>query len=269
MVQLYQVGVLVVGFVNENKFEVDGQVQLVWVQMLCDWCDVGYVLGNYIYLYMDLNVKGVVVFQQDFLCGEMVLWLLLVEQGQVLQWMCYFYLCVGCIVDECVQMDVFFKQYGYCVVLVMVDNGEWVWVFVYVNVMNEQVDLFVCVVMLVQLCKGYVLYMLNKLDYYEKQLQVLLGYVLLQVWLMYVNEFNVVIFVELVVVMKCRGYCFILLDEVMCDLVYVWGVEGYNGCYGLSWLYCWVMVENKLKDFYVGEFEVLVWVMKLVKVDLE
>ena len=38
------------------------------------------------------------------------------------------------------QMDGFFKQHGYRVAPVTVDNGEWVWAFAYANVMNEQAD---------------------------------------------------------------------------------------------------------------------------------
>ena len=87
MAQLRQAGVPVVGFVNENKLEVDGQVQPARVQMLRDWRDAGYVLGNHTYSHMDLNAKGVAAFQQDFLRGETVLRPLLAEKGQVPQWM--------------------------------------------------------------------------------------------------------------------------------------------------------------------------------------
>ncbi len=65
MAQLHQAGVPVVGFVNENKLEIDGQVQPARMQMLRDWLDAGYVLGNHTYSHMDLNAKGVPAFQQD------------------------------------------------------------------------------------------------------------------------------------------------------------------------------------------------------------
>ena len=73
MAQLREAGVPVVGFVNENKLEVNGQVQPARVQMLRDWRDAGYVLGNHTYSHMDLNAKGVAAFQKDFLRGETVL----------------------------------------------------------------------------------------------------------------------------------------------------------------------------------------------------
>ena len=52
------------------------------VQMLRDWRDAGYVLGNHTYSHMDLNAKGVAAFQQDFLRGETVLRPLLAEKGR-------------------------------------------------------------------------------------------------------------------------------------------------------------------------------------------
>ncbi|MEN5097863.1 polysaccharide deacetylase family protein [Stenotrophomonas sp. TWI1409] len=269
MAQLRQAGVPVVGFVNENKLEIDGQVQPARVQMLRDWLDAGYVLGNHTYSHMDLNAKGVPAFQQDFLRGETVLRPLLAERGLKPQWMRHPYLRAGRTPEERAEMDVFFKQHGYRVAPVTVDNGEWVWAFAYANVMNEQPDSPAREATLAQLRKGYVPYMLNKLDYYEKQSQALLGYALPQVWLMHANELNAATFAELVAATKRRGYRFISLDEAMRDPAYARGAEGYSGRYGPSWLHRWAMAEKKPKDFYAGEPEVPKWVMKLAKVDSE
>jgi len=269
MAQLRQADVPVVGFVNENKLEVDGQVQPARVQMLRDWLDAGYVLGNHTYSHMDLNAKGVAAFQQDFLRGETVLRPLLAERGQVPQWMRHPYLRAGRTAEERVQMDAFFKQHGYRVAPVTVDNGEWVWAFAYANVMNGQPDSAAREATLAQLRKGYVPYMLNKLDYYEQQSQALLGYALPQVWLMHANELNAATFAELVAATQRRGYRFVSLDEAMRDPAYARGAEGYNGRYGPSWLHRWAMAEKKPKDFYAGEPVVPKWVMQLAKVDSE
>ena len=87
MDQLREADVPVVGFVNENKLEIDGQMQPARVQMLRDWLDAGYMLGNHTYSHMDLNAKGVPAFQRDFLRGETVLRPLLAERGLKPQWM--------------------------------------------------------------------------------------------------------------------------------------------------------------------------------------
>jgi len=269
MAQLRQAGVPVVGFVNENKLEVDGQVQPARVQMLRDWLDAGYGLGNHTYSHMDLNARGVAAFQQDFLRGEQVLRPLLAERGQRPQWMRHPYLRAGRTAEDRAAMDGFFRDHGYRVAPVTVDNGEWVWAFAYANVMNEQPPSAAREATLAQLRKGYVPYMLNKLDYYERQSQALLGYALPQVWLMHANELNAATFAELVAATRRRGYRFITLEEALRDPAYARGAEGYNGRYGPSWLHRWAMAENKPKDFYAGEPVVPAWVMTLAKVDSE
>lgn len=269
MAQLRQADVPVVGFVNENKLEVDGQVQPARVQMLRDWLDAGYGLGNHTYSHMDLNAQGVAAFQQDFLRGEQVLRPLLAERGQRPQWMRHPYLRAGRTAEDRAAMDGFFRDHGYRVAPVTVDNGEWVWAFAYANVMNEQPPSAAREATLARLRKGYVPYMLNKLDYYERQSQALLGYALPQVWLMHANELNAATFAELVAATRRRGYRFITLEEAMRDPAYARGAEGYNGRYGPSWLHRWAMAENKPKDFYAGEPVVPAWVMTLAKVDSE
>lgn len=269
MAQLRQADVPVVGFVNENKLEVDGQVQPARVQMLRDWLDAGYGLGNHTYSHMDLNARGVAAFQQDFLRGEQVLRPLLAERGQRPQWMRHPYLRAGRTAEDRAAMDGFFRDHGYRVAPVTVDNGEWVWAFAYANVMNEQPPSAAREATLAQLRKGYVPYMLNKLDYYERQSQALLGYALPQVWLMHANELNAATFAELVAATRRRGYRFITLEEALLDPAYARGAEGYNGRYGPSWLHRWAMAENKPKDFYAGEPVVPAWVMTLAKVDSE
>lgn len=269
MAQLRQADVPVVGFVNENKLEVDGQVQPARVQMLRDWLDAGYGLGNHTYSHMDLNARGVAAFQQDFLRGEQVLRPLLAERGQRPQWMRHPYLRAGWTAEDRAAMDGFFRDHGYRVAPVTVDNGEWVWAFAYANVMNEQPPSAAREATLAQLRKGYVPYMLNKLDYYERQSQALLGYALPQVWLMHANELNAATFAELVAATRRRGYRFITLEEAMRDPAYARGAEGYNGRYGPSWLHRWAMAEGKPKDFYAGEPVVPAWVMTLAKVDSE
>lgn len=165
--QLQQANVPVVGFVNENKLEVGGVVQPARVQMLRDWLDAGYQLGNHTWSHMDLNAEGVDAFQQDFLRGERVLRPLLAERGQVPTWMRHPYLRAGRTAEDRSRMDVFFAEHGYRIAPVTVDNGEWVWAFAYANVLNEQADTPAREAVLRQLRRGYVPYMLNKLDYYE------------------------------------------------------------------------------------------------------
>jgi hypothetical protein len=122
--------------------------------------------------------------------------------------------------------------------------------------------------MLERLRLGYVPYMLNKIDYYEKQSQALLGYALPQTLLLHANELNAETYAELIAGIERRGYRFVTLDDAMRDPAYA-REDGYRGRYGPSWLHRWAMAENKPKAFYAGEPVVPKWVLDLAGVDSE
>ncbi|MGH8027397.1 MAG: polysaccharide deacetylase family protein [Pseudoxanthomonas sp.] len=266
--QLKQAGVPVVGFVNENKLEVEGKVDPQRLAMLDDWLDAGYELGNHTYSHADINDVGVAAFEKEILEGERQLRPLLAARGQVPRWFRHPYLRAGRTPEERAAVAAFLDTHGYRIAPVTVDNGEWVWAFAYANVINAQPDTPEREALLQRLRLGYVPYMLNKLDYYEAQSLQLLGYALPQVWLMHANELNADSFAALVEATRRRGYRFVSLEEALRDPAYA-HADGYNGRYGPSWLHRWAMAEKKPKEFYAGEPVVPKWVLELADVDSE
>lgn len=258
----------IAGFVNESKLEVGGEVRPERVAMLRDWRDAGFELGNHTWGHVDLHAVGVEQFQGDILKGERQLRPLLAEQGAKPRWFRHPYLRAGRTPEEKTAVSQFLAQHGYRVAPVTVDNGEWVWAFAYANVLNQQADTPARADTLRRLERGYVPYMLNKLDYYEAQSQQLLGYNLPHVWLLHANEINAATFLGLIEATRRRGYRFITLDEALRDPAYR-RPDGYTGRYGPSWLHRWAMAENKPKTFYAGEPAVPGWVLQLAGVDSE
>lgn len=265
---LKRADVPVVGFVNENKLEVDGQVNPQRLAMLDDWLDAGYELGNHTYSHADLHVVGIEAYQQEILKGERQLRPLLAERGLVPRWFRHPYLRAGRTAQDKASVAAFLGKHGYRIAPVTVDNGEWVWAFAYANVMNTQPGTPDREALLSRLRLGYVPYMLNKLDYYEAQSRRLLGYALPQVWLMHANELNADAFAELIAATRRRGYRFITLEEALQDPAYA-RTDGYEGRYGPSWLHRWAMAEKKPKEFYAGEPVVPQWVLDLAGVESE
>ena len=265
---LKRADVPVVGFVNENKLEVDGRVDPQRLAMLGDWLDAGYELGNHTYAHADINEVGIAGFEKEILDGERQLRPLLAVRGQVPRWFRHPYLRAGRTAADKAAVAAFLDGHGYRIAPVTVDNGEWVWAFAYANVMNAQPRTPDREALLSRLRLGYVPYMLNKLDYYEAQSRQLLGYALPQVWLMHANELNADAFVELVAATHRRGYRFITLDEALQDPAYM-RPDGYEGRYGPSWLHRWAMAEKKPKEFYAGEPVVPGWVLDLAGVESE
>ncbi len=262
----------VVAFVNEDKLELDGVVQPWRLDLLRDWLDAGVELGNHTYGHVDLHVVGIPAYEQAIVDGERQLRPLLAERGMQPRWFRHPYLRAGRTQADKAAVNAFLAQHGYRVAPVTVDNGEWVWAAAYENVLDGVGDSPVEPASredtLRRLREGYVPYMLNKVDYYERQSQELLGYAVPQVWLMHANALNAASYAELIAGVRRRGYTTITLDEAMRDPAYA-REDGYEGRYGPSWLHRWAMAEKKPKDFYAGEPVVPHWVLDLAGVDSE
>ncbi|WP_425493512.1 polysaccharide deacetylase family protein [Marilutibacter chinensis] len=265
--QLKQAGAPVVGFVNESKLELDGAVRPQRLAMLRDWLDAGFELGNHTWGHVDLHAVGVDAFQQDILRGERQLRPLLAERGQAPRWFRHPYLRAGRTRADKAAVADFLADHGYRVAPVTVDNGEWVWAFAYERTL-QQADPATREATLERLRRGYVPYMLNKLDYYERQSIVLLGYALPQVWLLHANTLNADTYAGLIGALRRRGYRTIGLDEAVADPAYA-RPDGYEGRWGPSWLHRWAMAERKPKAFYAGEPQVPRWVLDLAGLESE
>ncbi|MBN6150755.1 polysaccharide deacetylase family protein [Xanthomonas sp. AmX2] len=268
MAALKQAQVPIVGFVNEDKLERDGQLQPQRVAMLRDWLDAGYELGNHTYGHVNLHEVGVPAYEDAIVRGERTLRPLLAGYGQPLRWFRHPYLASGRSQADREAVVGFVVARGYRVAPVTVDNGEWVWAFAYARVLENEPAGAAREATLLRLRKGYVPYMLNKLDYFEAQSQRLFGRRIAQVWLMHANELNAVAFPELIAATRRRGYAFITLDQALRDPAYR-HAEGYTGRGGISWLHRWAMAEHKPKDFYAGEPAVPAWVFALAGIDSE
>lgn len=265
---LKQANVPVVGFVNEAKLEVGGQVQPARVQMLRDWRDAGFELGNHTFGHVDLHAMPLQAYEQDILRGEATLRPLLAETGQVPRWFRHPYLHAGQSPEVRAELGAFLKQHGYEIAPVTIDNSEWIWAFAYDHVRDTESDPAKRDALMQQLRRGYVPYMLNKLDYYEQRSQELLGRLPAQVWLMHANALNADSVGELVAATRRRGYRFIPLEAALQDPAYE-HADGYNGGSGMSWIQRWAMAEKVPKSFYAGEPTVPGWVMKLAGRDGE
>lgn len=268
MAALEQAGVPVVGFVNESKLEDAGTLRPERLEMLNDWLDAGAELGNHTWGHVDLHAVGLPTFEADILKGERQLRPLLAQRGQAPRWFRHPYLRAGRTAQDKAAVADFLATHGYRIAPVTVDNGEWVWAFAYANVMDGRTPVEDRDAALRRLRRGYVPYMLNKLDYYEAQSQALLGYALPQIWLMHANELNADAYGDLIAGAKRRGYRFVTLDEALRDPAYA-REDAYRGRFGPSWLHRWAMAEKKPKDFYDGEPVVPGWVLQLAGVDSE
>lgn len=267
MEQLDRAGVAVTGFVNEGKLESEGRVLPQRVRMLRDWLDRGHELGNHTHGHVDLHTVGLQAFQQDVLRGERQLRPLLSGSGRTPRWFRHPYLRAGQTPEERAALGRFLSSYGYRVAPVTVDNSDWLWAAAYRNVLDGLASEAARERTLARLRTDYVAYMLDKVDYFERQSQDLLGRMLPQIWLLHANELNMDAFAALVEGVQAKGYAVVLLEEAMRDPAYARGAEGYDGRRGPSWLHRWAMGEGRQP--LPGEPATPDWVVALAGFDSE
>jgi peptidoglycan/xylan/chitin deacetylase (PgdA/CDA1 family) len=261
---LREAGAPVVGFVNEAKLESDRGPVPERLRMLRDWLDAGAELGNHTFGHTDLHAAGLAAYQADILKGERRLRPLLAERGAKPEWFRHPYLRAGRSPEDKAALAGFLAAHGYRIAPVTVDNSDWIWARAYRNVLDRGGDEAV----LKRLRAGYVPYMLDKVDYYERFSIALLGYALPQTWLMHANEINAATYPALVAGVRARGYRTVSLAEAMQDPAYA-RADAYTGACGPSWLHRWAIGENRPREFFAGEPATPRWVLDLAGVEGE
>lgn len=252
-----------VGFVNESRLEIDGEVAPARVAMLQDWLDAGWELGNHTWGHVDLHAVGLAVYEDHIRRGERVLRPLLEARGERPRWFRHPYLRAGRSGYEKAALARFLAREGYRIAPVTIDHSDWIWSRAYV-VALERGDLALAA----RLRTGFVPYLVDKLAYYEQQSRALLGYEPPQVLLLHANEINAATFVELVEAIRARGYRFVDLDTAVADPAYA-RPDGYTGPGGPSWIHRWAIAERRPREFFGDEPAAPAWVLELAGVQSE
>lgn len=256
-------GTQAIGFVNEDKLEVGGQVAPQRVQWLRDWLAAGIELGNHTDSHNGLHQTPIEAYERSIRDGERVLRPLMAEFGREPRWFRHPYLHAG--QDEAVRvrLDAFLAQHGYRVAPVTIDNGEWIYARAYMMLLeageSEKAR---------ALIPDYVDYMEAKCQFFEQASKRLFGREIPQVLLIHANALNADALPRLLERMRRRGYEFVDLDSALADPAYR-HADAYRGRAGISWLHRWAISEKKPKPFYEGEPAVPQLVLDLAGVEGE
>jgi peptidoglycan/xylan/chitin deacetylase (PgdA/CDA1 family) len=128
---LKQADVPVIGFVNEGLLYSDNTLRPERVQMLRDWLDAGFELGNHTRWHSDLNAVGVRRFKTDILEGERLLRPMLAKRGAKPQWFRYPLLRTGTTLQDKAAVETFLGKHGYRIAPVTINSSEWVFALAY------------------------------------------------------------------------------------------------------------------------------------------
>ncbi|MBZ5623972.1 MAG: polysaccharide deacetylase family protein [Acidobacteriia bacterium] len=202
-------------FINERQLNVQGQRD-GRAEVLAQWLDAGYDLGNHTYSHPSLNKIPLWQFEDDLIRGEVVMRSLLEERGRKLVWFRYPFLDSGPDAQVHQAFVDFLEQRHYRVAHITVDYKDYSFAGVYLRLLragNTEVAEKVKQAYLDQVDRGF--------EHAEKASAEVFGYELPQILLIHCNELNSVTLRESIDRMRQRGYRFVTLEEATKDPAYL------------------------------------------------
>lgn len=247
-----------IGFVNENKLEVEGRVTAERVELLERWLDAGLALGNHGYAHLSLHHVGAEEWMQDVLRGERVIRPLLEDRGLELAWFRHPFLHVGLTPQVQHETRSFLVGNGYRIAPVTVDNSEWIYADAYADALNRGER-----ELMERIGSDYVRYMLDVVGFYEQQSWRIVGQRLPQTLLIHANALNADWLDELLDALDRRGYRWVDLETAVAHAAYARPIDGYTGPGGITWLHRWAITADMDRSIFRGEPTVPDWVEEL------
>jgi peptidoglycan/xylan/chitin deacetylase (PgdA/CDA1 family) len=252
-----------IGFVNAGKLFLDSKEVAQNTALLSMWLDAGFELGNHSFGHKDFHRVPWQEFRDDVVSGERVIMGLLKQRGQTLRFFRHPLLHTGNNMEKKNTLAAFLADRGYRVAPVTVDNSEWIYARAYhyaIEAGNKK--------QMKQIVDSYIPYMEQKLQYFENQSKLLLGYEIKQILLLHANELNADHFDKLAEMMEKRGYEFISIYDALKDKAYT-SKDSYIGNAGISWIHRWALSQGEKGSFFKGEPEAPEFIKKLAGINYE
>ena len=236
-----------IGFVNESKLYKNNIVVPAQVKLLNQWVDGGLELGNHTYAHPDYNSLSFIEFSQDVLKGESVTKEILRRKGLSLNYFRHPFLHVGNSQEKSDSLDSFLSEHGYTVAPVTIDNEDYVFALAYKRAADKK-DF----ALMKRIGSDYIVYMENKLKYFEKQAFLLFGREINQVLLLHASLLNADHMDSLAKMFLKNNYGFVTMEKALEDPAYKTSITVY-GNWGISWIDRWALSQGKKGDFFRGE----------------
>jgi peptidoglycan/xylan/chitin deacetylase (PgdA/CDA1 family) len=251
-------GVPAVGFVNEQKLAVEGRIEPFRVEILERWLEAGLELGNHGFAHLDLHRVPPEEWMADVVRGERETRRLVEASGTELRYFRHPFLHAGMSVEIQAETAEFLASRGYTAAPVTIDNSEWIYGRAYAHAYNLNDDQLKN-----RIGEDYVRYMLEVVEYYEGQSDVIVGRPIPHILLVHAYALNADWLGELLVELEERGYGWISLDEALEDPVYEKPISGWIGMGGITWLHRWAITDAVDPFVFQGEPEPPEWVAEI------
>lgn len=251
-------------FVNEDKLLHDGRLDPIRRQLLADWLDAGFELGNHTFGHVDLHRVDVAEFEDAIVRGEATTRELLAARGRSLRWFRHPFLHSGRSDEVAEAVGAFLAGRGYQIAPVTIDNGEWIYARAYLDALRDGEQAAAG-----ELRRDYVRYLDAKTAYFEDESRRLLGREMPQILLIHANSLNADALPEVLTMLERRGYRFVDLATAAADPAYREQADRFRGAGGISWLHRWALTARRPRDFFEGEPTVPATVLQRAGVDGE
>jgi peptidoglycan/xylan/chitin deacetylase (PgdA/CDA1 family) len=248
-------GAPAVGFVNEGKLEVEGEIDPFRIGILQRWLNAGLELGNHGYAHLDLHRVPPEEWMADVVRGEPATRALLEASGTRLRYFRHPFLHVGMSVEIQTETAEFLGSRGYTIAPVTIDNSEWVYGRAYSHAYNAEDE-----ALKERIGRDYVRYMLEVVRYYEGQSEAIVGRAFPQVLLVHAYALNADWLDEILTALENQGYRWISLEQALEDPVYDRAIDGWTGRGGITWLHRWAITKDLDRSIFKGEPAVPGWV---------
>ena len=253
----------VTGFVNLSKVYNSGGFDPARFNLLRQWLNKGFDLGNHTFSHPDYNSVSYNDFISDIEKNEPMLNSLLAEYHKSLTYFRHPYLHRGNNKAKADSLAGYLHLKKYIEAPVTIDNAEWIFAAAYDSVLKTNDRKCIR-----QVGETYISYMESKVKYYEQQSARLFGRNIRHVLLIHANSLNADYMGSLLQMVVRNGYSFVTLETALKDELYKTPDHFYkNG--GISWLDRWAITQGKSRDFFAGEPVCPAFIMKLAKVDSE
>lgn len=233
------------------------------VAVLKSWLDARMDLGNHTYSHPDLHHVPLDDYLAEIETGDEVTAKLLAERGQVPRFFRHPFLHTGRDLETKRAVENFLEIQGYRVAPVTHDNSEWIFALAYRRALEAGND-----ELAERIGAAYGPYMIDKLEFFERNSRDLFDREIPQVLLIHMNRLNADHFGALAQAIRERGYRFVSLETALEDPAYA-SKDTYTGPAGITWLHRWALTRGVPKSFFQGEPEAPAFVLEAAGMDSE
>lgn len=244
-----------VGFVNEKKLLVEGEVD-GHIAILEQWLEAGMELGNHTFDHSGMNKTSLDEMKESVIKGRVVSDWLSKKYNKPYRYFRHPFTQTGNSIEEKEAFEDFLKQQGLEVAPFTIEHTDYLFSCAYDRSRESEENI-------AQIKKDYLLHLGDALDAFETMSEELFDRQIPQIWLIHANTINAETLDQQLDLFKARGYEFITLEQAMKDPAYQIGTAP-SKRFGPSWLMRWAKQLKKKLSVY-GQPEPPEGVMTLYK----